>query len=365
MMARGVTAALSLMAFAASAWLDACGSPTFVVDRLNVVPLADVSRQERRLLDAVLEGRLSDLDLMLSGSRGSFGINTVLCFHEAAENSFVAENEDAIQPYEIDAAVLMCGVNLWMESKRYATHGELFWRTYPKSMRGSCPYGYMRLYGTPLMIAARNRNVPMVRELLKRGAEPNVFVRLGNEMLYAAKEAYRGASSERDREKAREILKLLAAAKAVQLPGDSLANSAAPSLPSAFAAAIADEEAERLRVAQVRQGKRNEAWAAFNGFMAQKEREQAERDRKAAEAAEIRQRAHEARLQAMQDHADLKLWLDSGQTRGQWEASQRLGLKRYQPYGYGQGTFGSRLFKDSDGRLYDIDANGNVRAIQK
>lgn len=355
------------LAFSTAAWFGAFASQTsYVMERLNVVPMADTSRMERRLLDAVLEGRLSEIDLMLSSPQGNFGINAVLCFHEASENPFVADNEDAFQPYELRTADLVPGVNMWLERDGFATHGELLWRTYPKAVLGSCPYGYARLYGTALMIAARNRDAQMVQALLKRGAAPNVFVRLGNgEMMYAAKEAYRGASSERDKAKAREILKLLAAANAQQPPGDSLANAPSPRLPTAFANKIGAHEADRLEASISRRGKRDKAWTAFNAMMAAEEQRQAERDRKAAEAAENRQRLHEMRLQAVQQQADIRLWKDSGQTRGQWETSQSLGLKRVNPYGYGCGSYGDKLFKDSEGRLFEIDSDGKFRAIRK
>ena len=39
------------------------------------------------------------------------------------------------------------------------------------------------LYGTALMTAVRNRNVFMVKELLKRGANPNVFINVGSVMF--------------------------------------------------------------------------------------------------------------------------------------------------------------------------------------
>jgi len=55
-----------------------------------------------------------------------------------------------------------------------------YYRIYPKTCDDKLPYGYVRLYGTPLMVACRAGNPIMVRELLKRGANPNVIIATKN-----------------------------------------------------------------------------------------------------------------------------------------------------------------------------------------
>lgn len=368
MKTRGMALVLALaLSACASSGVSASASTAYVVERLNFLPLTDYSRTEWWLLDAILRRRISSIDLLLSRSGGGVDINTVLCFHEVSQNPFIAQFESGTTPYTISSASILPGDNAWVAYDQLA-NGQVsfFWRTYPRAISAACPYGYARIYGTALMIAARNRDAQMVQELLRRGASPNIFVRLGNdEWMYAAKEAYRGANDAQAKEAARAIALLLKDANAGQVPGDRLVCEIPTAPGNEFAAAIAKCENERMRMAQKRQERRAKDLAFFGNIFQRDAAIKAEKERKQAVAEEYRQKAHKIQLQAIEDEGYRRRSIDYGGTSKQLKAADSLGLDRVAPYGYGQGYYGGKLFKDSSGRLYRVDPDGNVRQLSK
>lgn len=132
------------------------------------------------MTDAILSGRLADLekalaagqaDLAEAGAKKKKSIDTPY--------GILIEAHDQYNPwFEVGPGDIVFG-----ERSSFAggTGEKLYTAEYPAAYNFTGK-GVAYIYGTPLMVAARARNKFMIRELLKRGANPNVFIRAARVM---------------------------------------------------------------------------------------------------------------------------------------------------------------------------------------
>ena len=314
--------------------------PNRRVTVVKVCPLTTRSPQ-KMMLDALNNGDTQTIDRLLDGS---LHVDEVLCFSEEQWPCEPCTNQ-------IDTRILVPGVHVWHErppdSRALA---DCFWRAYPRAADDALGYGSIRLYGTPLMAACRARNVKMVSFLLRKGANPNMFVKFGDgKWLYALREPYVNAESARDRTRAESICNLLAEAGAVMMDGDDL-HAAVSLTPSAERAVNRLRQEEDRLVAQKRETAQELA----------REMELAElRSRSAAIRGEIEAEKYRQKGKAVQDEmARRERARITNQTLDQYDATQRLGLEQVSP-----GTHSDLRRNPSNGDLYKVDVHGNAYKV--
>lgn len=175
--------------------------------RVSTVKILSLSSQSRefQLLNALTCGDFDAIDALL---RGGADVNAILCF---TEGSMACQLCAGI----IDMRMLHLGKHIWRDAP------DMFYRAYPRAADGKTLHGSVRLYGTPLMTAVRMRNEKAVAFLLSRGANPNVFIKLGGDKwLYAMRETRQKTLSQRDALKAARIHEMLVNAGVATIEND-------------------------------------------------------------------------------------------------------------------------------------------------
>ena len=322
-------------------------SPNRRVTVVKVCPLTTPSPQ-KMMLDALNNGDTQMIDRLLDGA---LHIDEVLCFSEELWPCKPCTSQ-------IDTRILVPGAHIWHERPPEARAlVDCFWRAYPRAADDAFGYGSIRLYGTPLMAACRSRNVKMVSFLLRRGANPNMFVKLGDgKWLYALREPYVNAVFARDRERAENICTLLAEAGAVMMDGDDL-HAAVTLTPSAesVVSRLRQEEA-RLQQEEARLvAQQREAMQKMVREMKISElRRRSDAIRGEIEAEKYRQKSKEVQDEmARHDRANI-----TDQTLGQYDTTWRLGLEKV------DNGMHSDLRRDPmTGDLYKVDVHGNAYKI--
>ena len=171
-------------------------------------PAADMIR-------AVLNGNVSRIDELRAKG---ISIDAVYCFSEG--DRFPSGTRICLTSF-------LRGFDLQLIHEP-GDWGDSYYRIYPKAADRNLPYGYVRLYGTPLMVACRAGNHVMVKALLERGANPNVFIETRNTpripdcisrrpLIYAYSETFLSASKRAD--SARRRMKADAVAAALKASG--------------------------------------------------------------------------------------------------------------------------------------------------
>ena len=130
---------------------------------------ANESQAGRQLCEAVVRGNIRAVDQLLAS--GVIGVDDVIV--TGPEGNF----------HKFDGRLGRLAFKLW-EYRSYmqsSMNGKL---CYVAAGASTGTDGMVAtrtdLHGTALMIAVRNRNIFMVKELLKRGANPNVFINVGS-----------------------------------------------------------------------------------------------------------------------------------------------------------------------------------------
>ena len=315
-------------------------SPNRRVTVVKVFPLTTRSPQ-KMMLDALNNGDLQTIDRLLESS---LHVDEVLCF---SEEQFPCEPCTS----QIDTRILVPGAHIWHERPPdVRALADCFWRAYPRAADDAVGYGSIRIYGTPLMAACRARNVKMVSFLLRKGANPNMFVKLGDgKWLYALREPYVNAVSTRDRERAENICALLAEAGAVMMDGDDL-HAAVSLTPSAESVVNRLRQEEARLVAQKREAMQKMA----------REMEIAElRRRSDAIRGEIEAEKHRQKIKDIQDEMARRDRANiTDQTLEQYDTTRRLGLEKvsYDTH--------SDLRRDpTTGDFYKVDVHGNAYKV--
>ena len=332
-------AALSAAAIPAKPGRARTKAPNRCVPVVAVSSLRSGSAQSRML--AALDA--GDLATVRSLAERGGAIDQVLCFGE----------EQSPCPRcaaEVDMRAFSLGRHIWIERPAGSVRlAETFWRAYPRAADGSYGYGSIRIYGTPLMAAARARNVKMVEFLLRLGANPNVFVKLADgQWLYALREPFVNAAGERDVEKAKKICRMLSDAGAVAMSGDDLKSAVALSSSASRAIDALREEENRL-VADMRMRQADLA----RKIEMMELRNRSDRVRAEIEVEKIRQKDKEL----LWEETRRECARVTNQTLGQYDTAGRLGLIKCSP-----GTH-SDLYRNSSGDVYKVDVQGNARKI--
>ncbi|MBO4286584.1 MAG: hypothetical protein J5985_00265 [Kiritimatiellae bacterium] len=188
--------------------------PVKIVDRITVYAS---NSKEADLMNAVLNGNISRIDEL---RKGGMPLDTV---YSLSEDDRVPEGT------QICLTNFLRGFDLQLADDDERSH----YRIYPKTVDDRLPYGYVRLYGTPLMAACRAGNRVMVKALLERGANPNVFIETRNTsripdcisrrpLIYAYSETFLAASKYADSAKRRRKFDDVAAmlkASGIVFPG--------------------------------------------------------------------------------------------------------------------------------------------------
>lgn len=326
----------------AAAWRPCGAAAEMPARRVATVKIAEFSSSSReyRMLEALDGGDFDAIDALL---REGANIDGFLAFAEGVWPGRLCFGE-------VDTRELRLGEHVWLDTSS-AAHGakDLFWRAYPRAANAKHPHGYIRIYGTPLMAAARAGNVRAVAFLLSRGANANMFLKLGGgKWLYALREPFPGAVSARERRRADEIFDMLANAGAVAIEGDDLRRGVelAPAAKDAIERLRAEERAI-AETALERQREQAEAYARIMRDAALARRGEEARAGMALE--EIRRKDRALR----EEEGDRERAFVSGQTLPQFRAAGSLGLEKVSP-GHGN------LYRDGDGRAYRIDVDGTV-----
>ena len=297
--------------------------------------------QRKTMLDALNNGDTQTVARLLGGL---VHVDEVLCFGEEQWPCAPCTNQ-------INTSILVPGVHIWHERAPNARAlADCFWRAYPRAADGAVAHGSIRLYGTPLMAACRARNEKLVSFLLRRGANPNMFVKLGDgKWLYALREPYVNAMSARDRAKAERIRSLLVEAGAVMIDGDDL-HAAVSLTPDAERTVNRLRREENWLVAQKREAARQ---MAQEMEIARLQR-QSEAIRGEIEAEKYRQKGKAIQEEmSRRERAHI-----TGQTLEQFNTTERLNLDLVNP-----GTHSSLRRDPSNGDLYKVDVHGNAYKI--
>ena len=335
-----VTLGLGLEPRSVAADAGTAKPPNRRVTVVKVCPLTTQSPQ-KKMLDALSNGDMQTIDRLLGGS---LHVDEVLCFSEEQWPCGPCTNQ-------VNTRILVPGVHIWHERPPDARAlADCFWRAYPRAVDDAFGYGSIRLYGTPLMAACRARNEKMVSFLLKKGANPNMFVKLGaGKWLYALREPYVNAVSARDRSRARRICDLLAEAGAVMMDGDDL-RAAVSLAPSAERVVNRLRQEEGRLVAQMREEAQQLA----------REMEIAElRSRSAAIRGEIEAETYRQKSKEVQDEMSRRERARiTNQTLDQYDTTLRLGLEKVS-YGTHSDLRRDPLTKE----YYKVDVNGNAYKV--
>ena len=164
------------------------------------------------LIEAVVNGNIRRIDEL---REQGLSLNYVYC---------ISEDGRFTPGTQIKTTSFLRGLDLELihDSKNEA---HSYYRIYPKVADNRLPYGYVRFYGTPLMVACRAGNRVMVKALLERGANPNVFIGTKDTpkipscisrrpLVYAYSETFlsvAGCSDAKRRQKAEDVAAILKA----------------------------------------------------------------------------------------------------------------------------------------------------------